>query len=49
MEHTSQRRGFEDHELSYYEDMVEAYGDKIRIPYAELDAAKYEKKESRQN
>lgn len=44
MKHTSQRRGFEDHELSYYEDMMEAYGDKIRIPYAELDAVKYEKK-----
>lgn len=41
MEHTSERRGFIDRPLSYYEKMYDSFGDNIKIMLVELNPKEY--------
>lgn len=43
MDHTSERRGFVDRELEFYQRQMKCYGEEnVKVPYATLDLSKYE-------
>ena len=43
MDHTSERRGFVDRDLAFYERQMECYGeDNVKVPYATLNLVTYE-------
>ncbi len=43
MDHTSERRGFKDRELEFYQRQMRCYGEEnVKVPYATLDLNRYE-------